>query len=302
MISLQERLQFNPVSIDDAAGLIPILQNSGYTGCEFAFSTLYMWRHMNHNSVARWGDAVFFRSDMPSPVFSAPVGGDFGENISLLRSWAHRQGIPLVLYGSAENLTGRLQQIFPGEFSIVPSPPDHDYLYNTSDLAELPGKKYHAKRNHIAAFSRQYDWRYEPIGEDNLPQVLKMAQEWYRTRQPLSDGLLAEQEALGDVLRHREILDVRGGLIRVEGRVAAFTFGAPVSPLEFDVQVEKALPAYPGAYAVINREFAARELSSFQWINRENDVGVEGLRRAKQSYHPVRLIEKYLCTEIGFKG
>lgn len=302
MISLQERLQFNPVSIDDAAGLIPILQSSGYTGCEFAFSTLYMWRHMNHTFVARWGDAVFFRSDMPSPVFSAPVGGDFGENISLLRSWAHRRGISLVLYGSPENLTERLQRIFPGEFSIVPSPPDYDYLYNTSDLAELPGKKYHAKRGHIAAFSRQYDWRYEPIGEGNLSQVLEMAQEWYRSRQPLSDGLLAEQKALGDVLRHREILNVRGGLIRVEDRVAAFTFGAPVSSLEFDIQVEKALPAYPGAYAVINREFAARELSSFQWINRENDVGVEGLRRAKQSYHPVRLIEKYLCTEIDFKG
>lgn len=297
MINLQERLQFRPITIDDAARMVPLLENSGYTGCEFAFSTLYMWRRYGRNAVAQIDDTLFFCSRDPEVTFSAPVGGDFQENLQRLRDYAHDAGMPLRLYGSAENLTDRLEAYFPGEFLITPSEPDFDYLYNTADLAQLPGKKYHGKRGHIAAFSKQYGWQYEPITDNNLSDVLAMADIWYQTRDSLNDCLRAEREAIPEVLRHRHSLHVRGGLIRVDGRVVAFTFGAPVSAREFDIQVEKALPDYAGAYAVINRDFAARELSDFAYINRENDVGLEGLRKAKLSYHPARIIQKYLCIE-----
>lgn len=297
MIDLQERLQFQQISLEDAAWAVPLLQNSGLTGCEFSFSTLYMWRQYGRNSWARAGDTVFFRSDAPDMTFSPPVGGDFAEGVELLRRYARDQGAPLRLYGSAENLADRLERAFPGQFTMRLSEPDFDYIYSREALAALPGKKYHGKRGHVAAFSKRYEWQYEEIDDRNLPDVLEMAQAWYQSREPMNASLRAEQQSLGDVLRHREALDVRGGLIRVDGEVAAFTFGSPVSPHEFDIQVEKALPAYPGAYAVINKEFAARALDGFEWINRENDMGLEGLRKAKQSYHPARLIQKYICTE-----
>lgn len=297
MIDLQERLQFQQISLEDASWAVPLLKNSGLNGCEFTFSTLYMWREYGKNRWARVGDTVFFRSDTPEMTFSPPVGGNFESGIALLRSYAHDQGAPLRLYGSAENLADRLEQAFPGQFDRRPSEPDFDYLYSREALATLPGKKYHGKRGHVAAFTKRYNWQYEAIDDGNLPDVLRMAEAWYQSREPLNASLRAEQQSIGDVLSHRKLLDVRGGLLRVDGRVAAFTFGAPVSSREFDIQVEKALSEYPGAYAVINKEFAARELDGFEWINRENDMGLEGLRKAKQSYHPARIIQKYICTE-----
>lgn len=297
MIDLQERLQFKRLSIDDAPLLVPLLENSGYNGCEFAFSTLYMWRHFGRNTYALSGDTLFLASREPEITFSAPVGGDFCAGIERLRAYAHDRGIPLRLYGSPENLTDRLERYFPGQFDILPSEPDDDYLYNTADLTQLSGKKYHGKRGHIAAFSKRYDWQYEPLADNNLADVLAMAEEWYRSRGELTESLKAEQEGVDDVLHHREPLHVRGGLIRVGDRVVAFTFGAPVSPQEFDIQVEKALPDFAEAYTVINREFAAHALQDFAYINRENDVGLEGLRKAKLSYHPARLIKKYHCIE-----
>lgn len=297
MIDTQEDLLIRPVTLEDASWAVELLQSRHFNGCEFAFSTLFMWRDYNRNAVVEIGDSLFFSSQDPVLTFSAPVKGDFRTGIERLSAYTRRQGVPLQLYGSRENLVDELEATFPDRFLITPSEPDFDYVYNTADLANLPGRPYHSKRNHIAAFSKRYNWQYEPIDDRNLDDVLAMAEEWYRLREPLTDELQAERDNLPAMLRHRHLLQVRGGLIRVEGRVAAFTFGTPVSAEEFDVQVEKALPQYGGAYAVINREFAARELGDFRYINRENDVGLDGLRRAKRSYHPVRLIEKFICVE-----
>ena len=110
-------------------------------------------------------------------------------------------------------------------------------------------------------------------------------------------GLRTENCAIREVLRHREALSVRGGLIRADGRVAAFTFGSPINDKVFDIQVEKALPSFPGAYAVINQAFAST-LTAYPFLNRENDLDIEGLRKAKLSYHPAMVLEKYTCTQV----
>lgn len=297
MIDTQEDLQIRPLTLQDADWAVEWLQGRRFNGCEFTFATLYMWRDFSANRLVQAGDSLFFASVDPVLTFSAPVKGDFRAGIERLSRYTREQGLSLRFYGSRHNLVDELERTFPGRFTVTPSEPDFDYLYCTADLAQLPGKAYHSKRNHIAAFSKKYDWQYEPIDDSNLDEVLAMAEEWYRLRRPLDEELQAERDNLPDILRHRQRLQVRGGLIRADGRVVAFTCGAPVSPEEFDVQIEKALPDYAEAYTVINREFAARELGDFLYINRENDVGLEGLRRAKRSYHPVRLIEKFICEE-----
>ncbi len=297
MTDTQETLHIRPLTLEDAAWGVELLQSRGFNGCEFVFATLFMWRDFNRNRLVEFGDSLFFSSEDPVLTFSAPVKGDFKAGIEALSAYTRELGVDLQFYGSRENLVEELEATFPGRFEIIPSPPDFDYLYRTADLATLPGKAYHSKRNHIAGFSKKFPWQYEPITDENLAEVVEMAERWYSRREPLTEELQAERENLPVMLKNRELLHIKGGLIRVDDRVVAFTFGAPVSGVEFDVQVEKALVEYPGAYTVINREFASRELTEYTYINRENDVGLSGLQQAKRSYHPVALIEKFICVE-----
>ena len=204
----------------------------------------------------------------------------------------------MTLVGADATVVEQLEDAFPGRFAFTSQRGDFDYIYRTRDLAELPGSAYHAKRNHIAGFSRKFNWTFEPIDGRNTAEVEAMAQEWCRQKGNCKDkGLRTENCAIREVLRHREALSVRGGLIRADGRVAAFTFGSPINDKVFDIQVEKALPSFPGAYAVINQAFAST-LTAYPFLNRENDLDIEGLRKAKLSYHPAMVLEKYTCTQV----
>lgn len=299
MVDAAEKLKFREPHVEDAAWAVPKLRNSGLIACEFSFTTIYMWRNYYQNQIARSGDFLFVRSGEVEPFYLLPVGGDLKEGIEILRRYENERGEMLILFGADEEIKAQIEGWFPGVFEWQPSPSDFDYLYHTDDLAELTGKKYHSKRNHIASFTAAYDWSYETIGEDNRGEALAMAKEWCRDRGNCADpGLKNEYDAIRESLAIPGELSLRAGLIRADGKVAAITMGSPINGEVFDIHVEKALPEYNGAYAAINREFAARELQGrYKLINRENDLGLDGLRRAKKSYYPVRILEKYLATE-----
>ncbi len=285
---------FRPLVKEDGKRLAPLFAESGHDGCEFSFTTLYMWRELYRTRIATEGDYLLVSAgDEQDLSFLPPIGPSLSEGLSLLRRAAEALGQPLRLHGVDEPTLQQLQHM--ARITATESAEDHDYLYNTADLAELPGKSYHSKRNHIAAFSRQCTWEYEDITDDNVAAVFTMSKQWCKERGSCQDkGLQAERCGIREVLANRREFHVRGGLIRVEGEVVAFTFGSPINDNVFDIHVEKALAAYGGAYAVINREFA-RRLTDFAYLNRENDMGIEGLRRAKQSYRPATLLKKYSC-------
>lgn len=302
MLTTAQKLEFRSPTVEDAVWAAPLLRAGGYRACEYSFTTIYMWRNYYQNEIARRGDTLFIRSGETEPVYLLPVGGELREGIALLRDYAHERGKPLILFGADQERKEQVEGWFPGVFDWQPSENDFDYLYNTEDLVNLAGKKYHGKRNHIAAFSAANEWRYEPVTNENAGEVMEMVREWCRERGNCSDpGLKSERCAVKESLGNRDALSLKGGLIRVGGdggKVVAMTLGSPISDEVFDVHVEKALPDYGTAYAVINREFAAHEiLGRYSLINRENDLGIEGLRRAKKSYQPVRILEKYLGTE-----
>lgn len=280
--------------MEDGKQVAPLLLQSGHDGCEFSFTTLYMWRELYHTRIAQEDDYLLVSAgEGEKTSFLPPIGPSLGEGVALLRRAAEAQGLPLRLHGVDEQTLAQLQQLFP--LTVTEMDEDHDYLYKTTDLAELPGKAYHSKRNHIAAFSRQFDWQYEDITDDNLAEVFAMSKQWCREKGVCSDkGLKAERCGIREVLSHRHAFGVRGGLIRVEGEVVAFAFGSPINDRVFDIHTEKALTAYGGAYALINRELA-RRLTDYDYLNRENDMGIEGLRRAKRSYRPSILLKKYSC-------
>lgn len=299
MLKVKPELAFREPRLEDATWMNGLLRTSGFRSSEYAFTTLFMWRRFYHNRIARLGDTLFIKSqEGQDRFFLLPVGGDMRENLLLLKDYAHDRGHPLRLFVTDAAWLPRLEAWFPGGFDVKPMREEFDYLYAVEDLATLQGKKYHGKRNHINSFSEQYAWSYEAITDGNTPDVLEMAQEWCRQKGNCQDeSLRSEKCAIREALAHRTELSLTGGLIRVEGRVVAFTFASPINGEVVDIHVEKALPDYAAAYAVINREFAARELSGYRYINRENDMGIEGLRRAKKSYQPAILLEKFLCTE-----
>ena len=176
-----------------------------------------------------------------------------------------------------------LDRLFPGKFIYEADRDGYDYLYEIDRLADLPGKKLHNKRNHISRFlDNNPSWVYEEITPESLPECLEMDKEWYR-RSMIREGAAEER-------------DLGGGLIRVYGEVVAFTMGDVLSSDTFDVHFEKAYGELQGAYALINREFARwvrGRHPGIKYLNREDDMGVEGLRKAKESYYPDLMVEKH---------
>lgn len=300
MLNIAQKLEFNEPTLEDAAWAAPMLRNSGLRSCEFSFTTIFMWRKYYKNQIARYGEYLFIRSGDVEPMYLLPVGGDLQRGIDILIQYAHSRKEPLILFGADNEIKTRIEEWYPGLFEWQPSANDFDYIYNSEDLALLSGKKYHGKRNHISAFNAEYTWNYESIDDQNYEEVIAMTREWCRERGNCTDPELRNEScAIREALQHRQELSLRGGLLRVDGKVVAMTMGSPINDEVFDIHTEKALPAYNGAYAVINHEFAARELHGhFRYINRENDLGIEGLRFAKKSYYPAILLEKYLATEI----
>ena len=169
-----------------------------------------------------------------------------------------------------------------------------DYVYETEKLSRLSGKKYHSKKNHVNKFKATYpDWSYEPITKDNVEECFQMALRWREL-----NGCEEDEEKHAEIcvalnfLRLFEELEMRGGALRVNGEVAAFTIGEQVGTDTLVVHIEKAFADVQGAYAMINQQFAEHEGTGFPYLNREEDMGEEGLRQAKMSYKPVFLIEK----------
>ena len=198
-----------------------------------------------------------------------------------------------------------IRNMHAGLFAFESDRALEDYVYNAEDLRNLTGRRYQPKRNHINRFvENNPTWTYEEITPATLPECLEMDKEWYR-RSLQREGD-AEERDLGDegialrtAMEHYEGLGLEGGLIRVYGEVVAFTIGDRLSADTYDVHFEKAYGELQGAYAMINREFArwvrARH-PEIRYLNREDDMGVEGLRKAKQSYYPDLMVEKHTAV------
>ena len=193
-----------------------------------------------------------------------------------------------------------LEKWYPGRFQIEYERDNADYVYESEKLVALPGKKLHGKRNHVNKFKSIYAnrWSYESISKENVEECFQMALRW-RNDNGCNEDLEknAEMCVTLNALRLFEELGLTGGVLRVDGEIVAFTIGEPVCSDTFVVHIEKAYAEIPGAYNMINQQFVEHECMDYTYVNREEDTGAEGLRRAKLSYRPVFLVEKGTVTE-----
>lgn len=183
-----------------------------------------------------------------------------------------------------------------GKFQFTADRDYADYLYLRTDLATLAGKKFQSKRNHVNKFKRTYNYEYTPITPDRIQECLDLEAEWCKANNcDQHEGTGNERRALVYALHNFEELGLTGGILHVDGKIAAFTFGMPINQDTFGVHVEKADTSINGAYAMINYEFANHIPEQYVYLNREEDLGIEGLRKAKLSYQPAIIMEKYVA-------
>ena len=295
-------LDFHEITPADKLPAERILLNSENQSCEYAFGNVFIWQKIYRTQISLADDMLVIAFRTPDEFsYCCPQGsGDFTAKIEELSAHAKQHnGRRLFLYACTEEEAQKLERLFPNRFTFSQNEDYFEYIYSAEDLAVLAGRKYHDKRNHIAAFERNYpDWTFEEITRRNIGQCAEMNERWLRLNEYKDEvQLSAEHHVLNLAMAHYEELGFYGGLIRADGRVVAFSFGERLNHTTFCTHFEKAYADVKGAYQMINREMARRLLPDYQLINREEDAGAPGLRRAKQSYHPTVLLRKINAIE-----
>lgn len=185
-----------------------------------------------------------------------------------------------------------IESLYPGYFEFEDIRDEYEYVYKREELANLKGKSNHSKRNHISYFIKNNIWTYEIIDKNNIDDCISMYNEWYDANVD-RDGIEVERVSFDLWIENYFDFDFTGALIRVDGKVIAFTFGEKINEKIFDTHIEKADINYRGAYQMINNQFALNSLQNYEFINREDDTGSLSLRKSKLSYHPEYLLKKY---------
>lgn len=296
------KIPFKPITLDDKEVITSFTIPSDYRNCDFSFANMCSWRFLYDSEFAVIDGFLLIRfwiEDKSRVAYMMPVGAEnqpegLKKAIGWLEEDSLEQGHPLCMLGITPDAKEVLEQVLPGGFFYIPERDYADYIYLRENLAFLKGKKYQSKRNHINNFKKQYVYEYIPITPDIVPQCLLLECKWYKSNHTDEDEeeLSDERRSLTYALHHFDALGLAGGAIRVAGEIVAFSFGAPINHNTFGVHVEKADVLYDGAYTVINQEFASHLSEEYIYVNREEDLGIEGLRRAKLSYNPIILLEK----------
>ncbi len=265
---------------------------------EYTFTNLFAWRKAYRFAVSRLEGCVLLvcQKDDSWRVFD-PLG-PAQQKFDTMRRCCDAAPVSRLEFCRIPEATARLFSHKEG-WSVREDRDNFDYLYRTEDLIGLKGKGYDGKRNFIKRFKESVVFQYRPLTADGVKDCLYFEEEWCLARdcQPV-EGLLTEKEALEEILQNFEFLGVVGGIFEVGGRVEAVTLGEALSPETFVVHVEKANGALIGIYQAINQAFCAAAAAPYTYVNREQDLGVAGLRKAKESYHPCTMEKKYVITRL----
>ncbi|MCL2109347.1 MAG: phosphatidylglycerol lysyltransferase domain-containing protein [Oscillospiraceae bacterium] len=289
-------INFKDVELSDKTWARELLAHSNYRGCEYTFGNCFIWQAIYGTQIARVKDFYFIKSGLSGKYFFPAGRGDFREAVELLRADAAREARPLEFVTMNKASMEWLRDTYPDEFQFSSDRGFHDYVYNFEDLAELKGRKYHSKRNFINRFYMN-NWQYEPVTPLNIGECAEMSAKWLEENDSEDGGLRRESCVVRKGLDNFFSLDFVGGLLRVDGEVIAFTFGEQATSDTFVVHVEKAFARIQGAYPAINNEFVNYACADYAYINREEDMGLENLRKAKMSYQPVFLEEKFSAVQ-----
>ena len=291
-------IDFRDITLEDRDRAASMICASGCHGADYSFANMYIWRKAYRPQVYFTDNRMLVA--MPQyHVYAYPKGGgDVTESLELLLDHAHGTGRKLFLRGLTDKTLKEFLPLYGDRFEITEDRDNADYIYTAEKLCKLPGRHLSSKRNHIKHFERNGPWHFDRITCENCDVAKAFVDEFYREKGDPS--LAAEAEAIDQMFEHYRAIGFLGGLLYQNDVPVAFTAGTQLDDTVFDVHFEKALPGLDGAYTMVNREFAnlvCETIPEIQHFNREEDMGIEGLRRAKESYHPDVLLMKYFAKE-----
>lgn len=297
-------IDWKPLELDDRTWMEPLIKASDFRGCEYCFGTMFLWRNILNTEVARFRERLFVRIEIEGEFsYLFPPGtGDLKEALEILENDSKISGVPFFMHSVNKQARAELEAISPDRYLFVPIRNSFDYIYKAESLADLKGKKLHGKRNHINRFLSDFEgrWSYEPINKQNISECIDMNMSWsIKNNCDLNKSKSLEQFAVKEAFKNYFGLDLLGGLLRVDGKVIAFSIGQPLNSDTLLVHIEKAFPEYRGAYPMINRQFVLANAKGFSYVNREDDAGSEGLRKSKLSYYPAFLETKYKACKAS---
>lgn len=295
---MQERIRYHKINLEDRELMMTMYAQDPRRTCEHCFANNYLWQSVYPAEMAEFDGCISVRFyDGADLYYDFPSGpGDKQQALERILEWTKRQDA-LRFYGLLRDEVELLKKWHPGEFIITPERDIYDYIYETGRLTTLAGKKLHGKRGHIHRFEENHDWRYESLGPDNWQACLQMNQIWKRKRADKWDPDMEEEfQVVNQALQHYDKLGMVGGVLWADREVVAFTMGESLGGDTLAVHFEKAFPEIQGAYPMINQQFVKHECQQYRYINREDDAGAEGLRKAKMSYVPDILLEKYMVV------
>lgn len=288
---------FKPLAIEHKETFDAFLREDPPRVSEWTFTNLFIWRHKYRPVWCRWQGCllVLFGPEGQPPFALQPIGA--GDKAKALDAVVHTlRGLSPqtvdVLQRTDEAFVERFAD--PVRYTAVFDRDNSDYVYRTKDLIDLPGRRYHRKKNHLNSFLKTFAFEYRPMDMEVVECFLDMQETWCRMRECTENpDLLSEDYAVYQALTHFEELGYTGAGIQIEGRIEAFTLGEMLNPETAVIHIEKANPEIRGLYAAINQMFCQKAWAGVPFINREQDMGIESLRSAKESYSPDHLVKKY---------
>ncbi len=295
-------LDFMPIELSDKQWMTDLFEQGNAPSEEYNFEFAYIWRKTYGLTATRMNDYVLVFSSQPTPSYLFPCGtGDLKPVLEAIMQDAKERNIPLQLHCLMPEQIEQLEAIYPGCFTYELQRDYADYIYSAEKLRTLSGKKLHAKRNHINRFLQNHpDWRYESITQDNIEDCILLNELWCKQSNCAENQDLKEEScAMRQAFANYDELSFDGGILYTGEKVVAYTIGSRLTQDTYMVHFEKALAEVQGAYPMINQQFIQHIGDGYQWINRQDDMGEEGLRKAKLSYYPERILDKHIAYYKG---
>lgn len=287
-------MEFKPFRIEDKARIDSYFVVHHYEQIDCTFNTLFLWQDAYQTSWAEQDGILFVRAGTGKDTFFMPPFAkeekNFVHGLALIHEEYDRLGLPFRLKSASSWVTEQIECLVPGKYDFIEDRDNEEYIYRTEDMIRLPGKKLRMKKNHLNGFLRQYaDYQYEAITKENLEDAKAGIHDWFLRHGDIEE----EEQAIKRCFDHWDALGVKGAVIRIYGKVEAFTNGDSINEKMAHIIFEKANPEIRGLYQAINRDFLMHEFAETEFVNREEDLGLPGLREAKIGYHPDHLTEKY---------
>lgn len=294
-------MQWKPIGIEDKELLTSFFISHSILVSDLTFTNLYLWHYARHISYIILNDCLVIKTQYPDdePFIFYPIHKDNNleakqQTILQIMQSCKAKGLRFSIHSLSQVDKEELQNLMPNTFDFIYREDRSDYIYSIPELIALKGKKYHKKKTHLNRFVERYAFSYEALSAQNANELISTYQTWFgKISDVASDGLRNEYIGIIETLKEFNRLDFQGGILRIDGRIIAFSFGEPLNKDTIVIHIEKANTEFQGAYQAINREFLANAWKDYKLVNREEDLGIEGLRKAKQSYQPLYLQHKF---------